>query len=433
MERLEMQELVKWKEKKDRKPLLLKGARQVGKTWLMKEFGKRYFENVVYINFDRDEVMKKVFEQDFDIERILLALNAATKEKIVPQKTLLIFDEIQEAPRAISALKYFCEDAKEYAVIAAGSLLGVAIHKGVSFPVGKVDTLRLMPLNFREFLLATGENGLADFVKQKNYALMGDFHEKYVELLKTYYYVGGMPEAVNTFVQEKDYVQVRQVQKNILDIYEADLGKHIEGSELPRTRLVWNSIPMQLAKENKKFFFGQIKEGARAREFELSIEWLLDCGLIYKVYRVEKPALPLKAYTDFAAFKLYFLDIGLLGAMSDLDAKTIIDGNHIFTEFKGALTEQYVLQELLSETDMTPYYFANSSRSEIDFLLQIDGNVVPIEVKAETNIRARSLAAYCDKYEPTYAVRLSMLPYKEQDRLVNLSLYAIGVLSDCKF
>ena len=429
MERTAMEALVKWNGKKNRKPLILKGARQVGKTWLMKEFGKRYFKYTAYVNFDNNERMRDVFESDYNIDRILMAVNIETGVKIVPGETLIIFDEIQEAPKAIASLKYFCEDAPEYAVIAAGSLLGVAIHKGVSFPVGKVDTIQLNPLNFREFLAAVGEEGLARLIEQKEYDLMSAFREKYIDWLKKYYYIGGMPEVVSSFAEEKDFGEVRYLQKQIIEMYENDFSKHTTEQELPRIRMVWNSVPMQLAKENKKFLFGKIKEGARAKDFEIAIGWLQDCGLITKVYRVNKPAMPLKAYIEFSAFKLYLLDVGLLSAMSDLDARTILEGNRIFTEFKGALTEQYVLQQLIADTEYVPYYFTETkSKGEIDFMIQKGMDIIPVEVKAEENLRAKSLKCFCEKYEPREAIRTSMSDYKQQDWLTNIPLWAIAAL-----
>ena len=426
MERYAMKQLEEWYNRKNRKPLILKGARQVGKTWLMKEFGRSHFKYTAYVNFDNNKNMANVFDGDYNIDRILLAINIETGVKIHPQETLIIFDEIQENPKAIASLKYFCEDAPEYAVIAAGSLLGVAIHKGVSFPVGKVDTLDLNPLSFREFLLAIGEEGLARLIDEVNIPLIESFREKYIDWLKKYYYIGGMPEVVSSFVAERDFTEVRRLQKRIIEMYEADFSKHTTANELPRIRMVWNSIPMQLAKENKKFFFGKIKEGARAKDFEIAIEWLLDCGLIKKVYNVSKPTMPLKAYTEFSAFKLYLLDVGLLAAMSELDAKSILDGNAIFIEFKGALTEQYVLQQLVANTEYTPYYFTETkSEGEIDFLIQKGTNIVPIEVKAEENLKAKSLRVYCDKFKPQMAIRTSMSNYREQDWMVNVPLYIV--------
>ena len=426
MERYAMKQLEEWYNRKNRKPLILKGARQVGKTWLMKEFGRTHFKYTAYVNFDNNKNMANVFDGDYDIERILMAINIETGVKIHPEETLIIFDEIQENPRAIASLKYFCEETPEYAIIAAGSLLGVAVHKGVSFPVGKVDTLELNPLSFREFLQAIGEEGLVRLIDEMNISLIESFREKYIDWLKKYYYIGGMPEVVSSFVSERDFTEVRRLQKRIIEMYEADFSKHTSSNELPRIRMVWNSIPMQLAKENKKFFFGKIKEGARAKDFEIAIEWLLDCGLIKKVYNVSKPAMPLKAYTEFSAFKLYLLDVGLLAAMSELDAKSILDGNLIFVEFKGALTEQYVLQQLIAGTEYTPYYYSETkSEGEIDFLIQKGTDIVPIEVKAEENLKAKSLRVYCDKFKPKTAIRTSMSNYREQEWMVNVPLYVL--------
>ena len=429
MKRYAMQALAAWKDRPNRKPLILKGARQVGKTWLMQEFGKQYFSKVAYVTFYNNQRMKRVFDDDYDIERILMNVNIETKVEVTPGDTLIIFDEIQEAPRALESLKYFCENAPEYAVIAAGSLLGVAIHEGVSFPVGKVDTLDLHPLSFREFLEAMGEAPLAEVIASANYRLMADNSARFIHWLKNYYYVGGMPEVVAYFAEHKDYQEVRRLQNAILEQYEDDFGKHATSASLARIRMVWNAIPMQLAKENKKFFFGQIKKGARLKDFEIAIEWLLDCGLITKVNRVNKPAVPLKAYIDFAAFKLFLLDVGLLGAMSELDAESILEGSDIFVEFKGALTEQFVLQELVAETEYTPYYYATDTATfEMDFMIQKSKSVVPVEVKAEVSQRARSLKAYCQKYEPEYAVRLSMKDYRQEEWLTNVPLYAVKTI-----
>lgn len=428
MKRYAMDKLVYWKNKRNRKPLILKGARQVGKTWLMKEFGKKCFKNTAYINFDSDVRMRRIFEDDYDIQRIIRMINIETGERIIPEETLIIFDEVQEAPKAISSLKYFCENAPEYAVVSAGSLLGVAIHEGVSFPVGKVESLNMYPMSFREFLTAMGEEALADIIEEKDYQALNTFSDKYINWLKLYYFVGGMPEAVNDYAECGDVTSVRDIQKQILELYENDFSKHTPNDELARIRMVWNSIPLQLAKENKKFFFGQIRKGARAKDFELAIEWLQDCGLAGKVYRVEKPGIPLKAYTDFSAFKIYLSDVGLLGAMSDLDARSILEKNELFTEFKGALTEQYVYQQIISETEYTPYYFSASSHTEIDFLIQKEGQVIPLEVKAEENVKAKSLKAYFNKYNPPYAVRTSMMDYRKEEWMVNIPLYAISSL-----
>jgi hypothetical protein len=395
----------------------------------MKEFGRIYFEHVAYVNFDNNERMRDVFETDYDIDRILMAINIETGVPLEAKNTLIIFDEIQENTKAIASLKYFHENAPEYAIIAAGSLLGVAIHKGTSFPVGKVETMVLYPLNFREFLLAVGEVHLSEMLAQKNWEIVKVFKDKYNDWLKKYYYIGGMPEVVREFAENNDFTEVRHLQNQIIEMYEDDFSKHTTEHILPRIRMVWNSIPMQLAKENKKFFFGKIKEGARAKDFEMAIEWLCDCGLISKVYNVSKPAVPLKAYTEFSSFKIYLLDVGLLAALSELDVQSILMGNDIFTEFKGALTEQYVLQQLLSDTAYKPYYYSESgSKTEIDFLIQKGRDIVPIEVKAEENLRAKSLKVYCNKYSPALAVRTSMSDYREQDWMVNVPLCGISRL-----
>lgn len=427
MDRLKLFELETWKNKQNRKPLILKGARQVGKTWLMKEFGKRYFKNFAYINFDNNTRMQEVFKGDYNISKILESLCIESGEKIIPNDTLIIFDEIQECPKALSSLKYFYENASEYAIIAASSLLGVAIHNGTSFPVGKVDTLELAPLCFTEFLFACGEENLVSLIEKKDWQLIEVFRDRFIDLLKKYYFIGGMPEVVQSYIDNKDFNEVRYLQKQIIEMYENDFSKHTTERELPKLRLIWNSIPMQLSKENKKFFFGKIKEGSRAKDFEIAIEWLLDCGLIKKVYNVTKPFLPLKAYTEFSGFKLFLVDIGLLCAMTDLSAKTILEKNQIFTEFKGALTEQFVLQQLISETDFTPYYFTETkSEGEIDFLVQKDDKIIPIEVKAEENLKAKSLKLYCQKYSPQISVRTSMSNYREETWMTNVPLYAVA-------
>ena len=426
MRRFAMDKLLDWKKKSNRKPLILMGARQVGKTWLMKEFGKTYYEKTAYISFYNNQRMQAVFDTDFDIKRIIMNLNIESGVTITPENTLIVLDEIQNAPKALESLKYFCEEAPEYHVIAAGSLLGVALHEGISYPVGKVDLLDLYPFNFREFLCAMDEEGLESALETKDYNLIDNFADKYLFWLKNYYYTGGMPAVVDAFRLNKDYAEVRQIQSDIVRQYEGDFGTHIKAKVLPRIRMVWDSIPMQLAKENKKFFFGQIKKGARSSEFEIAIQWLLDCGLVYKVNRVNEPHMPLKAYKNMNAYKLFVLDVGLLGAMSELPAESILEGNDIFVEFKGALTEQYVLQQLISDTPYTPYYYGNEKATfEQDFLIQKAKSIVPIEVKAEQNIRSHSLKTYCEKFQPEEAVRFSALKYKEQEWMVNIPLYAV--------
>lgn len=426
MYRTAMDALLQWKEKINRKPLIIMGARQVGKTWLMKEFGKTHYEKTAYISFYNNKRMDDVFQADFDIKRILMNLNIESGVTITPGDTLIILDEIQDSPKVLESLKYFCEEAPQYHVAAAGSLLGVTIHEGVSYPVGKVDLLDLYPLNFREFLYAMDEQSLADALATKDYALIDNFSEKYLFWLKNYYYVGGMPAVVDEFRQNRDYAEVRQIQNDIVRQYEGDFGKHVDARTLPRIRLVWDSVPLQLAKENKKFFFGQIKKGARSSEYEIAIQWLVDCGLIYKVNRVNEPNMPLKAYKSMNAYKLFVLDVGLLGAMSELEAESILEGNDIFIQFKGALTEQYVLQQLISDTRYNPYYFGTEKATfEQDFLIQKGKDIVPIEVKAGENIRSQSLKAYCDKYKPNKAVRFSTLKYMDQGWMENIPLYAV--------
>ena len=426
MYRTAMDALLQWKEKINRKSLIIMGARQVGKTWLMKEFGKTHYEKTAYISFYNNKRMDDVFQADFDIKRILMNLNIESGVTITPGDTLIILDEIQDSPKVLESLKYFCEEAPQYHVVAAGSLLGVTIHEGVSYPVGKVDLLDLYPLNFREFLYAMDEQSLADALATKDYALIDNFSEKYLFWLKNYYYVGGMPAVVDEFRQNRDYAEVRQIQNDIVRQYEGDFGKHVDARTLPRIRLVWDSVPLQLAKENKKFFFGQIKKGARSSEYEIAIQWLVDCGLIYKVNRVNEPNMPLKAYKSMNAYKLFVLDVGLLGAMSELEAESILEGNDIFIEFKGALTEQYVLQQLISDTRYNPYYFGTEKATfEQDFLIQKGKDIVPIEVKAGENIRSQSLKAYCDKYKPNKAVRFSTLKYMDQGWMENIPLYAV--------
>ncbi len=426
MERFLISELEKWKHKKNRKPMVLMGARQVGKTWLMKTFGERNYKKVAYISFYNNQAMKNIFESDYDIKRILPYLNIEVGFSITPEDTLIIFDEIQNAPKAFESLKYFYEEAPEYHIIVAGSLLGVALHQGVSYPVGKVDLLNLYPLSFREFLYAMDEKSLADALITKDYNLINNFSEKYIYHLKNYYFVGGMPEVVDSFRQNHDYNEVRNIQKNILSQYKGDFGKHASANEITKINMVWDSIPMQLAKENKKFFFGKIKEGARSSEFEIAIQWLTDSGLVHKVNRVTEPKLPLSAYKNFSIYKLFILDIGLLCAMSELNAKTILDENNLFVEFKGALTEQYVLQQLICDTNYTPYYFGTDKATfEQDFLIQKENEIIPIEVKASTNVRSQSLKTFSEKYKPKLSVRFSLLPYCDQTWMINIPLFAV--------
>jgi predicted AAA+ superfamily ATPase len=429
MKRSKLTELISWKNSTSRKPLIIRGARQVGKTWLMKEFGKTQYAQTVYINFEKNKRLKGLFTDDFDIKRVIIALQAESGLTIHADNTLLIFDEIQAVPEAITALKYFQEDADEYHIVAAGSLLGVAIHTGISFPVGKVVFMDLYPLTFLEFLEAIGENSLIEILHSADWKLITTYKSKYIEQLRQYYYVGGMPEAVLKFSENSNFTEVREIQKQILEAYEHDFSKHAPSKIVPRIRMIWNSIPGQLAKENRKFIYGMIKEGSRAKDYESSLSWLIDCGQVHKVCRVKKPAIPLKAYEDRSAFKMFLVDIGLLAAMVDLDAKTLLEGSSVFTEFKGALTEQYIYQQLDNTKDYVIYYWsAEHSTSEIDFIVQYNGMVIPIEVKAEENLQAKSLKVYFEKFSPTVSFRTSMSDFRKQDWLINLPLYAISEL-----
>lgn len=392
----------------------------------MKEFGKTYFENTLYISFYNNKKTAQIFENDYDTKRIIQTLEILYHTKIEKQKTLIIFDEVQAAPKVVESLKYFCEDAQEYSIIAAGSLLGVSIHEGISFPVGKVNELKLFPMDFEEYLLAMNEEKLSEFIQDAKNPLVSDLREEYIFHLKNYFFVGGMPECVKTFGENHDYDEVREIQNSILSQYEGDFGKHVEAKELPRIKMVWNALPIQLAKENKKFFFGQIKEGARMKDFEIAIQWLTDSGLIYKVHKVSKPAMPLKSYIDFSSFKIFMIDIGLLSALSEVDKDSIVLGNEVFVEFKGALTEQYVLQQIVSSTNYTPFYFSGEkSTFETDFLIQKEKDIIPIEVKAEENLKSKSLRAYFEKFSPKIAIRTSMSNYKEQDWMTNIPLWAV--------
>ena len=425
MKRTAIAQLTAWKNSQNRKPLVIRGARQVGKTWLMKEFGKLEFKNFVYINFDRNPDMANLFEGSLEIPRLISGLQIYCGQKITSD-TLLIFDEIQEVPRALSSLKYFCEEAPEYAVIAAGSLLGVAMHQGTSFPVGKVNFMDLYPLSFTEFLNATGNENLVDLLQSGDWQLITTFKNKYIELLRYYYFIGGMPEAVQTFIDENDFNAVRKVQQNILTAYEQDFSKHAPAETVPRIRMVWQSIPSQLAKENRRFVYGALRKGARAKDFELAIQWLKDCGLIQQVIRLSKPSLPLPAYAD-EGFKMFLSDVGLLGAMSGLDAATLLHGNAFFNEFKGALTEQYVAQELRCSLGQTPcYWSAERATAEVDFVFQYKSGIYPLEVKAEENLKAKSLKVYSEKYTPAISIRSSMSDYRHDDWLLNLPLYGIS-------
>ena len=427
MKRTALQQLIEWKHRNDRKPLIIRGARQVGKTWLMKEFAKNEYEDCIYVNFEFDIVMKTLFDEGLQPERILLKLKTFAGIDPKPQKTLIIFDEIQEVPLGLTALKYFCENAPEYHVVAAGSLLGLTLHHSVSFPVGKVQFLDLHPMNFIEFLYALKQDRFVELLTIKDFAAISTFKLQYIEWLRQYYVIGGMPEAVASFVKNYDFDKIREIQKNILAQYESDFSKHAPNDIVPRIRLLWHSILPQLSKENKKFIYAKIKSGARAKEFELAMAWLQDCGLIKQVFRINKPALPLKAYMDFSAFKLFMVDVGLMVAMSELDAKVILEGSRIFEEFKGALTEQFVFQQLVqNEKLITTYWSSERSDSEIDLLLQYSNEIIPIEIKSTENLNAKSLKIFCEKYKPPHAIRTSLSDYRKEPWLTNVPLYVIG-------
>lgn len=426
MERKIYSKLVNWKNQNVHKPLILNGVRQCGKTYILKEFGKREFETLAYVSCDRNDNLKAIYAGDFDVHRIIQGLSALTGVDIIPGKTLIFLDEIQAFPQALEALKYFCEDAPEYHIVVAGSLLGVALHAGVSFPVGKVQTLRLFPMDFEEYLMAMGENQLLKLMHNHDYELISAFHEKLKDHLRLYYYVGGMPEVVKFYVENRLPNQVRVMQKEILSNYASDFSKHAPTQEVSRIDMVWQSILGQLSKENKKFVYGVLKKGGRAKEFEMAIQWLVDAGLVYKITKVSKPELPLKYYEDLSAFKLYLCDCGLMGAMADADAKNVLIGDNVFTEYKGAFTEQYVLQQLLAlGVDNIYYYSSDTSRMEIDFLIQRDGTLLPIEVKGGTSIKATSLHHYLMEHSDISAIRYSMLPYRKQDNITNMPLYGV--------
>ena len=425
MRRKAIEQLYRWKASADRKPLVVQGARQVGKTWLMQEFAKEAYKKCAYVNFEDNDMLRHLFDNDFDIERILSSLSWATGVDI-DTDTLIILGEIQEASRGITSLKYFREKAPQYHVMAAGSLLGIAMHRHDSFPVGKVDFMTLYPLSFFEFLDAVGEGRMVDLLRKGDWPMVTMFRSQYEDRLRQYYYVGGMPGVVSAFVASGSMEEVRTVQKGILESYERDFSKHAPATEVPRIRMVWRSIPAQLAKENRKFVYGVVKEGGRAKEFELAIEWLKDAGLIYKVNRCKKGLLPLAAYEDFSAFKIYLSDVGLMGAMSNLPAHILLDGSAMFTDFKGALTEQYVLQQLMADNRLSVYYWsADNSRGELDFLVQRGSDILPVEVKAEENLKSKSLRSFVERNPALHGVRLSMSPYREQDWMTNYPLYSV--------
>lgn len=423
MKRFAIKELELWKDSQRRKPLIIEGARQVGKTWLVKEFAATHYKDLVYVNFEEQKYLRDLFKVDYDTARIMTAIKAVTHKEIKAGETLIFLDEIQDVGNGLTSLKYFQENAPEQHIIAAGSLLGIELHRNSSFPVGKVSFLTLRPMSFFEFLIALGEEKMEEMLVAQDWANISLFSSRLRELLKIYYYVGGMPEAVLAFSLRRDFSEVREIQQEILRSYDYDFSKHAPADVVPRIRQMWNSLPAQLSKENRKFIYGLVKDGARAREYEGALQWLIDGGMIHKVNNVSAPRMPLKSYEDASAFKLFALDVGLLGAMSSLDSETVIDGNRIFTEFKGALTEQYAFQELVLHNE--PFYFSKSnSQMEIDFLIQKKGDVIPIEVKAEENLRARSLRQFAADYSPIEAFRLSMSDYRRESWMTNLPLYA---------
>lgn len=420
-------DLINWKNSTNRKPLILQGARQVGKTWLMKNFGKAEFENTIYLNFESSERLKNIFLVDFDIKRIIATIEIEVGYKIHADKCLIIFDEIQEAGKGLTALKYFYEEAPAYYIIAAGSLLGVSLQKNTSFPVGKVDFMRMYPMSFVEFLENTGQQLLLEQLEAENWSVIDTFHDKLVDLLRLYYFVGGMPEAVSNYIQFQDLYQVREIQNKILLGYENDFAKHAPIETVPRIRLVWSHLISQLAKENRKFIYGQIKKGSRAKDFETAIRWLTDAGLVLKVNIVEKPSIPLSAYADIDIFKLFCLDVGLLNAMAGISPKILLEKNSILTEFKGALTEQFVAQQLKLKHEIY-YWSAQNATAEIDFMIQKENTIIPIEVKAEENLKSKSLKVFVDKFQTQHNIRLSMNNHRVQDWMINTPLYAVNNL-----
>lgn len=426
MERTIYNNLIKWKLSEARKPLMLYGARQVGKTYILKKFGENEFENFVYVNCFRNETATKLFTEDKDIKRIVLGLSAMTGTTIIPGKTLIFLDEIQEIPAAVSALKYFCEDMPDLHVVVAGSLLGVMNIEGESFPVGKVNIMHLYPMTFGEFLLAMDKKGLYDMLASHDYATASSLSASYKEMLRQYYFTGGMPEAVLSFSKNRNIKEVRNIQNEILTSYMSDIAKHA-GKESQRIRMVWQSIPSQLAKENKKFIFGAVRKGARAADFEIAIQWLVDAGLVYKVERVRDAKIPLKFYEDPNAFKLYLVDIGLLGALTMVPPDQILIGDNVFKEYKGAFTENFVIQQLHTIPNLPVYYYSkDNSTLEIDFVVQVADKVMPVEVKAEENTKAKSLRTFVTSDFKQYnltGIRLSMKDYERQSWMVNVPLY----------
>ncbi len=425
MERTIYQQLKAWKESSRRKPLILEGARQVGKTYILKEFGNREYDNLVYINCDNNDKINAIFS-DYDIPRILRSISAISGESIVPGKTLIFLDEIQEINKGLASLKYFCENAPEYHVAVAGSLLGITLHEGTSFPVGKVDILYLYPMDFEEFLLAMGKEQLVEVMRSRDWDTLRLLRPLCEELLRQYYFTGGMPEAVSAYVETQDIWTVRGIQEKIIKAYSNDISKHAPVNQVQRINMIWKSIPSQLARDNKKFIYGAVKKGARANDFEIAIQWLIDAGLVHKVSRIKKASIPLSFYEDLSAFKLFVLDCGLLGAMSQTPPEQILIGNNVFEEYKGAFSENFVLQHLLCIPHTYVYYYSNeNSTMEIDFVVQHETKIIPIEVKAEENLRAKSLHYYVMENTNLHGLRLSMSPYREQEWMTNVPLYAV--------
>ena len=430
MKRFILDELLKWKKSKYRKPLILKGARQVGKTYILKEFGKLNYEGVAYFNFDHDEDLYNLFINTKDPKRILEQLSFIYGKAILPEKTLIIFDEIQECPDALNSLKYFQEEANEYHIVCAGSLLGIRLSH-TSFPVGKVDFMNMYPMTFSEFLIADGHQNLVDYMQSINKIenIPDIFFNQLEEKLKAYFIIGGMPEVVNSWIKEKDVSLVNKIQDDILKAYESDFSKHTDNREANKISLIWNSIPSQLAKENKKFLYQTIKDGARAREYEDALNWLNDANLIYKIYNVKKTDFPLKAYTDLNAFKIFMNDVGLLRKMADLDSRIVIEGNRLFEEFKGAFTENYVLNMLKIIFDSEVNYFT-FDRCEIDFIIQYMNNIIPIEVKSNKSTNNNSLTKYNDKFENNLSVRFSMNNLTKDGSIINVPLFMIEYIKN---
>lgn len=424
MKRLLYKELMSWKSGTERKPLILNGARQVGKTWLLRSFGELEYKKVAYISCEKVSGLEDVFI-DFDIKRIVRSLSAISHIDITPMDTLVIIDEIQEYPRALTALKYFCEDAPEYHIAVAGSLLGVTLHRGVSFPVGKVDILQLYPMTFSEFVEAVDGERSAEILRGGDWLLINSLHSHYVELLRQYYFVGGMPGAVVSYCEGAGPMAVRKIHQRILQGYTDDFSKHADNKEVPRIKMIWESVPRSLAKENKKFQYKDVQPGGRASQFELALQWLMDTGLAYKVNRITEPRMPLKFYEEASIFKLFMLDVGLLGQQMLVPAENILIGDNVFSEYKGAFTEQYVFSQMVTAGIPIHYFSSNDSRVEVDFVVQIDGDIFPIEAKAEENVRSKSLKTYVEKYSGLKGIRFSMKPYVDQGWMENVPLYAI--------